>query len=67
MDHLSRLELSDNEATLVHMNDSFPDEQLLPLSHTDGTPWFVDIMNYLTVGIIPMDLTSQQRKGSLLN
>ena len=29
VDHLSRLELPDHEASQVHINDSFPDEQFL--------------------------------------
>ena len=40
VDHLSRLELKDNEASQVHSNDSFPDEQLLALSHVEFTLWF---------------------------
>ena len=52
----------DNEALLVHINDSFPDDQLLALSHNDWTPWFADIVNYLAAEIIPSDLTSQQKK-----
>ena len=45
--HLSRLELEDNEASQVHINDSFSDEQFLAVSHADWTPWFANIMNYL--------------------
>ena len=59
--HFSRLEL-ENETSKVHINDSFLDEQLLVVSHVDWTPWFTDIVNYLAVGIIPSDLTSQQKK-----
>ena len=59
--------MEDNEASQVHINDSFPNKQLVVVSHADWTPWFVDIVNYLAVGIIPSDLTSQKRKGSLLN
>ena len=36
-DHLSRLELIENEASQEHINDSFPDKQLLALSHADWT------------------------------
>ena len=61
-DHLSRLELEDNEGSQVHINDSFPDKQLLPVSHVDWTSWYVDIVNYLAVRIIPSNLTSQQKK-----
>ena len=61
-DHLLRLESSDNEASQVHINDCFLDEQLLALSHVDWTSWFANIVNYLVAGIIPLDLTSQQKK-----
>ena len=61
-DHLSRLELEENEASQVHINDSFPDEQLLVVSYANWTPWFADIVNYLAAIIIPLDLTSQQKK-----
>ena len=55
-DHLSRLEL--------HINDSFLDKQLLTLSHTNETPWFVDIVNYLAAKIIPFKITfSIKKKG----
>ena len=62
VDHLSRLELEDSEASQVHINDSFSDEQLVAFSHANWTPWFVDIVNYLATGIILSDLTSQQKK-----
>ena len=48
-DHLSILESEDNEASQVHINDSFPNAQLLTVSYADWTPWFADIMNYLVV------------------
>ena len=50
-DHLSRLEFEDNGASQVHINDSFPDEQLLALSHTEFTSWFADLRNYLAVEV----------------
>ena len=62
VDHHSRLELEVNEASQVHINDSFPKDQLLVVSHADWTLWFIDILNYLAVRIIPSDLTSQQKK-----
>ena len=52
--HLSRLELEDNETTQVHINDSFPDEQLLALSHAEFTPWFGDLVNYLAARVVPV-------------
>ena len=61
-DHLSRLELEDNEASQVHINHSFSDDQLLVVSLGDWTPWSADIVNYLVAKIIPSDLTSKQKK-----
>ena len=61
-DHLLRLELEDNEASQVHINHSFPDDQLLVVSLGDWTPWYADIVNYLVAKIIPLDLTSKQKK-----
>ena len=61
--NLSRLEFPDNEASQVHINDSFPDKQLLALFPIDWTLSFTNIVNYLASGIIPLDLTSQQNKS----
>ena len=49
-DHLSRILVKDNEP--VSIRESFPDEQLLTVSHTK-TPWFANIVNYLVIGQIP--------------
>ena len=32
------------------------------MSHAQTSPWFADISNYLSVGIIPPNLTYQQKK-----
>ena len=58
-DHLSRLEFEDNEASKVHINDSFMDKQLLALSHAEFTPWFTDLVNYLATEVVPTKLSSQ--------
>ncbi|KAM6592929.1 hypothetical protein CsatA_000632 [Cannabis sativa] len=60
-DHLSRLELEENQNTKeVQINEDFPDEQLFLLNST--VPWFADYVNYLAADIIPPDLTRQQLK-----
>ena len=41
---------------------TFLDEQILSLSHAEAAPWFIDITNYLFVGITSPDLTYQQKK-----
>ncbi|XP_070025862.1 uncharacterized protein [Nicotiana sylvestris] len=60
-DHLSRLEEEWRSHDGLEINDSFPDEQLLSMS-MNGMPWFVDVSNFLVTGIIPCDLSSNQRK-----
>ena len=62
-DHLSRLEILEtmqNHQLLIV--DTFPDEQILALSHAKMSPWFADIANYLYAGIFPPYLTFQQKK-----
>ena len=62
-DHLSRLEtLEIGQKHHFHIDDLFLDEQILALSDAETSPWFTDIANYLFVGIIPPDLTFQQKK-----
>ncbi|PIN21854.1 DNA-directed DNA polymerase [Handroanthus impetiginosus] len=65
-DHLSRLEspAKTDEPNLI--NDNFPDEQLLAIVASD-VPWYADIVNYLTCGIIPFDLSAQQKKKFLFD
>ncbi|PIN03721.1 DNA-directed DNA polymerase [Handroanthus impetiginosus] len=65
-DHLSRLEspAKIDEPNLI--NDNFSDEQLLAIVASD-VPWYADIVNYLTCGIIPFDLNTQQKKKFLLD
>ena len=62
-DHLSRLEIPKTvQKHHLQIDDTFPDEQILVLSHAETSPWFADIANYLFSGIIPPDLTFQQKK-----
>ena len=49
-DHLSKLEVLGCE---VHINDTFPDEQLLVIVELSSTPWFADYVNYLILKVIP--------------
>ncbi|KAM2811938.1 hypothetical protein COP1_044518 [Malus domestica] len=60
-DHLSRLvNASTDEADSLPLQESFPDEQLLAVTHQ--VPWYVDIANYLASGEIPSEFSYQQRK-----
>ena len=62
-DHLSRLEIPEIvQKHHLKIDDTFPDKQIRALSHAETSPWFADIANYLSTGIIPPDLTYQQKK-----
>ena len=58
--HLSRMEkpaVQEEEREIV---ENFPDEQLFQLSLQ--SPWYDDIVNFLTCGIMPPEFSYQQRK-----
>ena len=61
-DHLSRQ--VNEEVTLkeLEIRDEFPDESLFVVNER---PWFADLANFNVAGIIPKDLTWQQRKKFL--
>ena len=62
-DHLSRLETPETvQKCHLQIDDTFPDEHILALSHAEASPWFADIANYLYAGIILPDLTYQRKK-----
>ena len=55
-DHLSQLE---GESDEVHVNDDFPDKQLLAIEDKRVVPWFADYVNYLVVKVIPLEFSYQ--------
>ena len=62
-DHLSRLDIPETvQKHHLQIDDTFPDEQILALSHAETSPWFDDIANYLSTDSIPPNLTFQQKK-----
>jgi hypothetical protein len=61
-DHLSRLIFEDNMEHLP-INDEFPDEHLFALSNL---PWYAYIVNYLAVGEIPKDWSTQDKRKFLV-
>ena len=54
-DHLSRLEHLDSDNR--HLNDNFPDEQLMSVS---VVPWYADIVNYLVARVGPSHFSPAQ-------
>ena len=56
VDHLSRLEGARDE---VHVNDDFPDEQLLAIADKKSVPWFANYVNYLVDKMIPPEFSYQ--------
>ncbi|XP_070044875.1 uncharacterized protein [Nicotiana tomentosiformis] len=60
-DHLSRLEEEGRPHDGLEINDLFPNEQLLSV-YLSGIPWFADVANFLVIGIVPSELSSNQRK-----
>ena len=51
----------------VHVNDNFPDEQLLVIEDTKHVPWFFDYVNYLVAKVIPPYFSHQQKKRFFAN
>ena len=58
-DHLSRLELPHREHELP-IDDYFKGEHLLQIK--SSTPWYADFVNYLVCGVLPPNLSYQQKK-----
>ena len=61
--HLSRL-VPESTSNGLPIGGSFPDEQFFALVHC---PWYADIVNYLVIGQIPPQWTSQQKRKFLVD
>ncbi|XP_052736574.1 uncharacterized protein LOC128197812 [Vigna angularis] len=61
-DHLSRLINDEVTSKEEEIRESFSDETLL---HIQQRPWFADIANFKAAGILPDDLSWQQKKKFL--
>jgi hypothetical protein len=49
-DHLSRLQYKETHES--HINDYLRDDTLLKVTHFD--PWYVNIVNYMVAGYVPL-------------
>ncbi|XP_070035510.1 uncharacterized protein [Nicotiana tomentosiformis] len=63
-DHLSRLETRNHEPEGNVIKETFPDEQLFPIT-VGEVPWYVDFVNYLASGEMPPDLEPYAKKKFL--
>ncbi|TQD85450.1 hypothetical protein C1H46_028973 [Malus baccata] len=63
-DHLSRLIQDGEVESTVPLNETFPDEHSFVAQH-GKVPWFADFVNYLASGVIPNDMSFQQKKKFL--
>ncbi|XP_061349708.1 uncharacterized protein LOC133294952 [Gastrolobium bilobum] len=59
-DHLSRLNDGKADKLEEQIKDAFPDEQLFVITIAIA-PWYADIANYIVSGILPNNMSSQQR------
>ena len=55
-DHLTRLGLEVTPSEELPINDSFPNDQLLDISH-EATPWYVDLVDFKECGVLPPGLS----------
>ena len=61
-DHLSRLEMNVEKEKGNEIAKKNSDEQLFLL--LVQTPWYVDIVNYLACGVVPLEFSYQQKRKS---
>ena len=54
-DHLSRFEKTAVKEEEIEVAENFQDEQLFQLSFQ--LPWYADIVNFLTCGVIPPEFS----------
>ena len=59
-DHLSRLEKTAEKEKETEIAKKFLDEEIFLLSVQ--IPWYADIVNYLTCGVVPLEFSYQQRR-----
>ena len=59
-DHLSRIEKTTVKEEGTELVENILDERLFQLSFQ--SPWYADIVNFLTCGVMPPEFSYQQRK-----
>ncbi|XP_062113673.1 uncharacterized protein LOC133824715 [Humulus lupulus] len=59
------MEREEDSNSLVPIKETFLDEQVFGVNHAHELPWFADFANYLASGLMPPEMTSQQRKKFL--
>ena len=59
-DHLSRVERNKAEEEEAGLTENFPNEKLFQLSFQ--LLWYANIVNYLPCGVVPQELSYQQRR-----
>ena len=60
VDHLSRVITTTVIEEEIEVAENFSDEQLFQLSFQ--SPWYADIVNFLAIGVMPLEFSYQQRK-----
>ena len=65
-DHFSRFGPEAIPIEELPIDGSFLDDQLFAISHK-VVPWYVDLVNFKVCGVIPAELSYQQRKRFLSN
>ena len=60
VDHLSRIEKTTAKEEITELAENFPNKQLFQLSFQ--SPWYVDIVNFLSCGVMQLEFNYQQRK-----
>lgn len=63
VDYLSRLEQTVHNDESTSTNENFLNEQLLTVAPQLITPWYADIVNYLTCVIISFDFNFHQKNS----
>lgn len=64
VDHLTKLEARDHMAKGGMIRETFPDEILLAIT-SEETLWYVDYVNYITIGVLPPELEPHAKEKFL--